>query len=111
MLQALKLCKANNDFTDVLAKCIEINEPFSGIESERIPFTESLSGHNQLIKENFDIVRLIKCEYIVKGKGRCQHCSALRRHNLFSVRVSIHADKQKRTEESSATNLRYLSNH
>ena len=51
MLQALKLCKANNDFTDVLAKCINI------------------------IKANFDIVRHVNCEYIVKGKDRCQHCS------------------------------------
>ena len=94
----------------MLAKRIDKKEPFPGIERERIAFTESLSGHNQLIKENFDIVRHIKCEYIVKGKGRCQHCSALR-HDLFSIRVSIHADKQKRTQESSATNLRYLSNH
>ena len=85
MLQALKLCKANNDFTDVLAKCIEINEPFSGIESERTPFAESFNGHGQLINRNFDIVRHIKCEYIVKGKDCCQCCSALRQ-NLFSIR-------------------------
>ena len=34
MLQALKLCKANYDFTDVLAKRIDIKEPFPGVESE-----------------------------------------------------------------------------
>ena len=47
---------------------------------------------------------------IVKGKGRCQHCSILR-HNLFSIRISLDADRKKRTQESSATNLRYLTNH
>ena len=84
MLQALKLCKGNNDFTDALDKRIDIKEPFPGIESERIAFTESSNGHGQLIKENFDIVRHINFEYIVKGKDRCQYCSALR--NLVSIR-------------------------
>ena len=71
---------------------------------------ESSNGHGQLIKENFDIVRHVNREYIGKGKGCCQHCSTLR-HNLFSIRVSLDADRQKRTPESSATNLRYLINH
>ena len=110
MLQALKLCKANDDFTDILAKRIDINEPFPGAESERIALAESSNGHGQLIKENFDIVRQVNFEYIVKGKGRCQHSSSLR-HNSFSVRASLDADRQKRTQESSATNLRYLTNH
>ena len=41
MLQAFKLFEANNDFTDVLAKRIDIKEPLPGIESERIAFAES----------------------------------------------------------------------
>ena len=110
MLQALKLCKANGDFTDVLAKRIDIKEPFPGVESEKVALAKSSNGHGQLTKENFDTVRHINCEYIVKGKSSCQHCSALR-HNLFSIRVSLDADRQKRTQESSATYLRYLTNH
>ena len=93
-----------------LAKRIYIKEPFPGVESERIALAESSNGHGQLIKENFDIVRHVNCEYIVKGKGRCQHCSILR-HNLFSIRISLDADRKKRTQESSATNLRCLTNH
>ena len=94
-LQVLKLCKANDDFTDVLlAKRIDIKEPFPRVESERIALAESSNGHGQLIKENFDIVRHVNYEYIVKGKGRCQHCSTLR-HNPFSIRVSLDADKWK----------------
>ena len=75
MLQTLKLCKANYDFTNVLAKCTDMKVPFPGVESERIALAESSNGHGQLIKENFDIVRHVNCEYIVKGKTRCQHCS------------------------------------
>ena len=41
MLQAFKLFEANNGFTDVLAKRIDIKEPLPGIESERIAFAES----------------------------------------------------------------------
>ena len=40
MLQVLKLCKAEDDFTDVLARHIDIKEPFPGVESERIALAE-----------------------------------------------------------------------
>ena len=46
-----------------LAKRIYIKEPFPGVESERIALAESSNGHGQLIKENFDIVRHVNCEY------------------------------------------------
>ena len=98
------------DFTDILAKCIYVKQPFPGFESERIALAESSNGHGQLIKENFDIVRHVNCEYIGKGKGYCQHYSTLC-HNLFSIRLSLDADRQKWTQESSAMNLRYLTNH
>ena len=91
----------------VLAKSIDIKEPFPGVESERIALVEWSNGHGQLIKENVDIVRHVNLEHIVKGNGRCQHCSALR-HNLFAISVSLDPDRQKQTQESSATNLRYL---
>ena len=93
-MQTLKLCKANNGFTDVLAKRIDIKEPFPRLESERNALAESLNGHGQLIKENFDVVRHISCEYIVKRKGCCQHCATLC-HNLFSVSFSLDPDRQK----------------
>ena len=54
MLQASKLCKANNDFIDVLTKRIDIKESFPGVESERTALAESSNGHGQLINEKFD---------------------------------------------------------
>lgn len=109
---SLKICKGNSKYVDVIQNRISVNQPFLSASGQPSVIVESMDNLATYNKENFGIGRHPDCPVLFNGENMiCDLCSSLeKKFRVFRSRQFEDERKfERRTNEDSTANIRYLS--
>ena len=105
----LAICIGNVDFGDLLEKRVQFKELFLDSDGKPIAWVEATVGRSVLRKENFDVVRSVKCQLLVEADKLCEPCKQLRKCLfLYKARATDPTGSSSQISDQSHTNFRYL---
>ena len=110
VIASCSICSGNRDFFDVLNKIVDFGEPSLAAVQQRYAYVDSVKSGFRLVKEDFTVIRLVNCHYLVAVNALCKECKKFKKNlSTYQLRGSESHVPESNTSIDSATNIPYLS--